>query len=365
MKVRASQTPVFIHCPASIIEAEKSPGNTSEPAEEGGNCHGIVSDYLLDKGADLSDAADSERSLYFQWLRLWTQSPLDEKGDEQPPLNTYFLGLEMHIEKELVTEYMTGHPDLWAYNYEIHTLLIVDWKFGRLENEAAAYKQLKSYAELILENHPDIKASVETIFITPGWVRNKKTEWREVSVSAIAKHAKQIKEGLEYTDQYVTGPHCMDCGGRDVCQSNLSACRSLAEVKPGEVMTAAQAIDVYGKIKAWSRTLKEAERALKAMVSKTGPITHDGLTLQFGEPTERREIDYGAAKKTLIDHIGRERLERALKVNNGDIESAVRAIAPTGEKGQYVRNLWTDLEEVSAVNRKQSAASLILKESRT
>ena len=66
-------------------------------------------------------------------------------------------------------------------------------------------------------------------------------------------------------------------------------------------------------------------------------------------PQQRRHIDYRPAAAVLLEALGPERLAGLVKVGKSDVEDAVMALAPRGQKGAAARELMSRLDAAGAI----------------
>ncbi len=200
---------------------------------------------------------------------------------------------------------------------------------------------------LALQTYP----AADTVAVTKYQVREGRAETERFTRAELVAWWEWLVAHLAESNTYRPGEHCERCPRAFTCTARTSALRQAATWLPtmadtirdldADAMTA-----VLVQARALEKLLGKIIGTIKAEVSLRG----DSFGPMFLKAEERTSIDVGRGYGVLTQAIGAAALIPMFKVSKGDVEDAVKANAPRGQKTTAVKNLMEQLGEAGALN---------------
>jgi hypothetical protein len=346
--VRSSSTPLLMRCAGC---SHPEPGELlidqdSDAADLGTEAHRAAA-IMVETGSIPWDTLPEDKELRMlcaMATKLWRQVE-----ESFPNAMT-----EVPLRYETGGVVVTGHADLLSIGGSIAR--VADLKTGRKDFDYSA--QLKTYAALVLCEHPELTQATSTIL----WVRDQEIE----SYTMVQREAHEWLDDLasvvvDWNGVYTTGSHCQWCQRTASCPAARAMVRRSVEAfVPGNAadqlatMTPDQVISLLDTAKLVERYAKAAQQVVRDLVVATGDVVGSGHRLTL-EATHPREIDPLKAFPVLESlGFGDPELAQCVDVSLSKAEDIVRKRAPRGNGAAAVRDLDAALDTAGAVTRKTS-----------
>jgi hypothetical protein len=250
-----------------------------------------------------------------------------------------------------------GHPDVMSLVGS--ELRILDWKSGYLDLDAT--EQLKGYAWLGFQKFPQ----AETCRITKLAVRWRRADTLIYSRTELAAWWEWLKDHLTETDTYRPSDHCGRCPRVLECPAHANQVNAMASALMERHDVEALANDgpeqlakTYELAKVIAKRCDEFKEAVKAEVVARGGL-YGRLSIR---ETNAKSIDVARGYETIVEELSEAELRPMLKVSKGDIEDAVKAKAPKGQKGKAVTEFMDRLAGVGALTETKRISLEVIRE---
>jgi len=346
--IRASSTPQIMRCAGSLYPepSELLIDQDSDAADMGTAAHAAAA-VLVQSGSipwdTLPDDAEL-RMLCALATKLWRRVEAS-----YPNAMT-----EVSLRYETGGIVVTGHADILSIGGSIARL--ADWKYGRKDSDYSA--QLKTYAALVLYQHPELTQATSTIL----WVRDQEIESYTMGQREAREWLEELASSvIDWNGVYTTGSHCQWCQRTASCPASRAMVRRSVEAfVPGNAadqlaaMTPDQVISLLDTAKLVERYAKAAQQVVRDLVVATGDVVGSGHRLTL-EATHPRELDPLKAFPVLESiGFGDMELAQCVDVSLSKAEDIVRKRAQRGQGAASVRELVTALDDAGAITRKTS-----------
>jgi len=349
--IRASAVPGIMQCNASKFPAKVPIRTDEKPAHIGSAIHAVLSsdvdgshEWDIERACDNWPDVEPKdlRILYYIGRKLW---------DTYEPLLDV---LEIETEHKVMipdTDYeLTGHMDIagWYAN-EPDTLVVIDWKSGRVEGDYS--DQLLAYAYLLSWKYPE----AQSFKIVTAWLRDNRAPVKDVSLAVLADFEKRLIEAAS-SSEYHPGEVCVNCNLRYECEAQTSLTRTSVEgmlaigQKEGQEITPALVMSTYPRFKMVEKICKDFDKAVRNLVETNGPMSiGDGRVLGFKEE-ERKTIALNL--DVLQQHLSMDTINEIVTVGKTKLMTAVKDIAPPRQGAAMCKVVMEQLEEAGAVTTK-------------
>jgi hypothetical protein len=240
---------------------------------------------------------------------------------------------------------LTGHLDIFSWVPEAREIRVLDYKTGYIDAEAR--EQLRGYALLGMLNYP----AASTASISKWQVREGKLETEVFTREALFAWWEWLVAHVRESNIFRSGDHCERCPRAFACEARTAALRQAAGWLPAMDGDALRELDadrmaeVLTQARALEKLLGRIIGTIKSEVSLRGK----SFGPMFIKTEERTSINVGRGYGVLAQAIGVEKLIPMFKVGKGDVEDAVKATAPRGQKSAAVNNLMEQLGEAGAL----------------
>ena len=299
-----SQIPGIIECPQSRIKPKIKIDSSGEPARIGNAVHELIAKRIdtyenpdIEKICLKHDVKrDDVAPLYFRALSAWR-----DIGDSlASPI------VESRMSADLGKYTLSGKPDAMAIIEEHDALFILDWKTGRLEEDAR--NQIKAYLLIALLNgvyggrdftsyigrvYHLRQSYAETIVLTKEDLR----DFRETLDMAIVGRNK---------DTYNPGKACQYCNRAHECKAGTALIKlTVGSLTNGEYdsLTPAVVSDIWYSIDKIEKLCKAFKSSAKELVSEHGPISVSRTHEVSIRGENNAEFDMGKVRAVLGDDI--------------------------------------------------------------
>jgi hypothetical protein len=346
--IRASATPQIMRCAGSLYpEPEELLIDQDSDAADMGTAAHAAAAVLVQTGSIPWDTLPEDkelRTLCALATKLWRQVE-----ESFPNAMT-----EVALRYETGGIVVTGHADILSIGGSIARL--ADWKYGRKDSDYSA--QLKTYATLVLLEHPELTQATSTIL----WVRDQEVESYTMGQREAHDWLSSVANAVtQWNSVYTTGSHCQWCQRTASCPASRAMVRRAVDAfVPGNAadqlsaMTADQVISLLDTAKMVERYSKAAQQVIRDLVVATGDVVGSQHRLTL-EATHPRELDPLRAFPVLESlGFGDPELAQCVDVSLSKAEDIVRKRAPRGNGAAAVRELDAALDTAGAVTRKTS-----------
>lgn len=355
LTVRCSSLTLAAQCTPSLDAPAVRVESDDEAARVGTAVHAVLAGWIRGDTLSVREAASRQRV------------DADEVGSLAGLAWKHWSGsLSRHfpapfVEQELYANFpgirLEGHADVLSLP-EPATLHVLDWKTSRLDEDYT--DQLRGYCLLGLLQHPD----AETARACLVRVRQQAADWFEWTRAELWAWWEELAPRLVNGETYRPGRHCGYCprflecpaGGQLLSRAaydliTLDAVPDDLPIPLGQWLVEGLGLVRMLEVRcAWFREL------VKAQVRQAGGrlACSDGGEIAL-EPHERSAIDYPTGYRVLCEAVGgHDPLQKLLRLNNGEVEDAVRALAAPKQKGAAVKQLYDRLEQAGAILRHTS-----------
>jgi hypothetical protein len=335
--------PRLVACAASQVAPSVRVEGDRAPASLGTAFHACMAAIASGRPYDV-DAAAAEHNVPADELgpmvgwaaRLWR----DQLSDMFPdPLVEHPLGFS---DEALA---LTGHLDILSVVED--EIRILDWKSGWADEDAS--EQLNGYGFLAQKAFPEAK----TVRLTKLAVRHQKADTRVTYDGWLQGWWNWLKTHLLDSSTYRTGKHCGNCPRARECPGHAQQLRWLALALNGgvgcdvDLFAPEHLAATLAAVKVLGRRCDEFAEAVKAHVEAHGGRYGPLALVEKG----RSEIDVWRAWEVLTDTLPSDELIPTLRVTKDKLETAVKARAPRGQKGQAVKDMYAGLDAAGAIVR--------------
>lgn len=356
---RCSQLPTVWLCPES---GNPQPGEvvlnlSNEPAETGTAFHRWMAAHI--DGTELDqDSLAREHGVDADELKMLCAmgcKALAELGryleKSEDPLRTE-VALMTALDEHAT---IVGSGDIVGRQGD--TLLIVDWKTGRLDTDFA--HQLRGYALSAVgemsaaTGHQFSDVVVITVYVRQGvWDVDKLTVDQ---LNAWAQEfSRRIKNGR---GTFNPGAHCQYCRRASSCPGRRemvrAACADLqvAEWTPETRLASGPKIgETLGKLKILVDLAEQFRAVVKEDVLQHGPLpTGPGRQLAI-LTVNKRELDAGKARPVLSKWLTADEIDAETKISVSGCEAAAVEKAPKGQGAATKRSIAAALETAGAIS---------------
>lgn len=337
MIVRCSALPRIMRCPASAVKPDLDIDTSDETAALGTAAHRAMEMIVsgdachpddIDLYALASDHGvdeDELRMLAWNGFRIWQ--------------NTEFLFDIVSAEKKMEHHFhghgLTGTADVIATIAAQKKIVVIDWKSGRKESDYLA--QLKGYGLMAMRN----SEGYERVTVGIGWMRSGVLDVHEFSVSDLEKFESELTEKLDHQSHLYAPSEsaCLYCP----MQRDCDARRALVRAAGADIMAAVgehsecaitheSLASLYPKSRMLKKALADYEVAIKSAVSDAGgSIIVGECEMALTERTRATVIYDPDALKEFLS--GDDIASLRPTISKTDLEKAVAAAAPRGQKG--------------------------------
>jgi hypothetical protein len=279
----------WLTCPGSHIAERGLPDSQTDDAAEGEMLHAVMEYGESAHRAKLTD----EQAKCIDFCR-----------ETRRKLSAELLGVEdVHAfveERWWLRDTATLEPLAscridWA-GYTSDAMLILDWKFGRREVDAADVNdQLRFAAAVAWQDHAQL-ASVFVGIVAPRAEGERVTVARFSSAQCQAAHAEMVAGALRAMQP--SQPRCPSAGachycrarGTEACPESIAETTDLATVSTAEIATPERVAELLEKCEL-------AERVIDAIRSRAK------ARLEAGEPIPGWRLKPGSKQKKIIDQV--------------------------------------------------------------
>src|SRR5579859_5406568 len=348
--IRCSKLDLLAACAAAGAPQEWTSAGNRGAADLGSAGHFIWTTGIAGEVAEVHDAAAKfqvdpddlrelmDRFAWPAWRSVLSYFP-------QPMTEAYYEWTAPDGHK------LTGHIDVLDLSNP-HEARITDGKSGRLDMPHD--NQVKGYAWLVLQNHPEL-CQVRTCILR--W-RHRVADWAVYTRAGLEAWWDWMSGHLQDQTIFSPGPHCGYCPRGATCPAKTAllqqACALLTAGKfslPADPLARAQVLlEVKERVKLLRDGLDQAHELVKAEVRAAGGIMDlgDGRALVLRDE-KRRAINVRLGVGILQEALGPARLLEMLKISKGDVEAAVGAKAGKGQKGKAIKELMDRLDSQGAM----------------
>ena len=349
MKIRCSELPRVLKCPASLGAGVRI-DEEGEPARIGSAVHECLAMTIKGEECDWESIArawdvepDQVTPLAGAGMKAWNR------------LDITPVAVEEHLTAEVADGItLSGHADIIG-DHESAGRVVVDWKTGSSSN---SYRdQLIGYAMLAHENGFVEKES-RSIPVIVVWLRDGVIDTEFIDVYADVGFLRESLEQMQgITDQYRAGEHCLYCPRRHDCdarEANLRAdVKALTEAKC-EALATPELAALKPKVDALKKVIKSYDDLLKKRLAESGPVELDDGREVALEKSERRYVKTLEALPVLEDHgLTVEDIADALTISKSKVGKVLAADAERGQKGAVQKGFEEALEAAGALEVKE------------
>lgn len=351
LEIRASKVPLAVLCAQSLTPARTPIASQDDAARLGSAMHAVLASRVklgyvsddVDHAAATWNVDRDELAPLVGWAwHTWQEhlSPMFPNPNVEMELWASEGGASGSDDTKL-----TGHPDLFALVYPDG--FGIDYKSGYLDFNAT--EQCKAYAWLLFRNFEEL----ETVRWSVVRVREQRADTFLWTRAEIEHWFSWLAAHLRTTD-YRPGPHCQYCPRALECDARTASLRSGLEWMLGQ--DADLSNFTPERLARLVLTCRHLERMIGGIMiaAKTevqlrgGSIQGERASLEIVEQ-RRRSIDVARGYDALVSAIGHETLLSLCKVSKGDVEMAIKATAPQGQRGYVVKEFLDRLESIGAL----------------
>jgi hypothetical protein len=341
--IRASRLPLLVACPASQTPPAVRVESDDAAARLGTATHEGMALMATGFPAD-AEALAAEHNVEADELRMLLgmgRRVLDVVGPHFPTPDVEW---ECSFGDADLT--LTGHPDLLSVVDD--EVRIADWKTERVERDAT--EQLKGYAWIAMNAKGRSSARVVKIAI-----RFQRADTLVFTLDELRSWWDWLKRHLEDEGSYRPGPHCSHCPRRFECPAHAKQLHYFAlaltepehplatdiiDLSPGDLLHAYRMVGVV------AARCQEFREAVKARVKGCGG-TLGRLTVT---EKPRTSVNVERGWDAILEDLSTADLKALLKIGKSDLETAVKATAPRGQKGKAVAELMDRLARAGAID---------------
>lgn len=351
--IRCSALPRIMACPASAATPEMVIDSTTPEARLGTAAH-TAYEWVVEEAADAIDDgliddinAGTGYALDDGELRMLAWNGLVAWKKVRDRLENVRCEFEMHA--DLGDVLLSGHPDVTAdVAGDEPVRLILDWKTGR--KEAEPLDQLKGYC--LLDDAVNGAPSNVRYLCMVVWTRLGLTETYEFLRDDLYKFADELCDKIARgQDRYNPDPfHCTYCPRQSDCPARKQLLASAGndllcigeEGTSNQPMSPERLASLYPQSRMLKAALDRYEKQLREAVKAAGGTLGE-MTLA---KCERKAIRWDAKEIGLwVDDIA----ELHPTIGKLELEDAVKAAAPQGQKGARVKECLNELERCGLV----------------
>ena len=336
MELRCSALPRLSTCQMSAVKPKVLVNTESEASSLGTAIHSVAAffihnNYWPDLGSVAADYGVGEDELVRLYYAL---------RDAMEEILRW--GEVVYAENKFRYEFdgnvLTGSPDLVLKNADTGQIIIVDWKSGYIQTNYA--EQMYGYSVLV---ERELESECDKVKTCVVWLREKEIDVREVDPDPdrLFHLVKKIKNASEYV---VTG-HCTFCPRADECPARAEELKGMANTlieTKGEI-SLTNMVAMYDKAKLVENALKTYRKRLNEML-ESGPISHDGRIFEL-KKVSKKKIKTPQTYSLLVDEINQASLIKCMDFNKKKLETLFGELAPEKQKGKYIRERMSRLEE--------------------
>lgn len=345
--IHPSSLPRVFACPASLLPCT-APVNTSTPESELGTAvHSFLREHVRrnDPAMDrwpLPTAVDREQFtiLARAGMTLWRES-----------LSGYMQLVQCEVPMQ--AGILEGTADLLDVSTWLDRVCIADWKTS-WRSEADYAHQLRAYAWLAMAHHPSIQHAV----VSTVWLRELSVETAHYTRQDLEDWYLQLEQLVQDPEKpHAPGRACAFCPRQHECAARTSMLQQSVGWLEGTHQDWLRDMQITPAILGLlheRRKQVEAACAALAKVEKAALEAIGGALELDDERTlvlvreEQRKIKYQAGREILRRVLG-EQLEGVLRIGKGDLEKAIAAGAPRGQKGARIAAVMEELTAAGAV----------------
>jgi hypothetical protein len=278
----------WLGCPGSHRAERGLPDSQTDDAAEGEMLHAVMESPASPHRAKLSD----EQAHCIEFCRA-TRLKLSEEilGTDEPQA---FVEERWWLRDTATLEPLASCRIDWA-GYTSDAMLILDWKFGRREVDAADVNDQLRFAAAVAwqEYYPE---SVFVGIVAPRAEGERVTVARFSSAQCQAAHAEMVAGALRAMQP--SQPRCPSAGachycrarGTEACPESIAETTDLATVSTAEIATPERVAELLEKCEL-------AERVIDAIRSRAK------ARLEAGEPIPGWRLKPGSKQKKIIDQV--------------------------------------------------------------
>ena len=371
--IRCSALPRILRCPASAQAPGLDIESTSEASAMGTAAHEFYARMVreaLDDVPDLTELAQKHRvdqgeltMLAWGGLRIWRQLRLGiREAATELPLYTAHVTPSISVEGEVdarVDFLLKGTADLVG-TAASGPLVVLDWKTGY--KDIGYWDQLRGYASMARSNRANNEPpeEVDQVLAIVAWTRLGVHEVVPFDAAELEALGADVRRALaspfkhgpsETTCAYC--PRARDCEARRALLAaagqDMLACMG---GEHGNAITPARLAGLYSQSRMVKRALEAYEATLKAALDAAPeglPVEGGRLVLREGS---RKTVYW--APEVLGKYMFPEAID-ALRptIGKGELEDAIAAGAPRGQKGKAKAEVLEALAAAGAVEEKK------------
>lgn len=319
-----------INCPAWIKRAEKMPRPKSNVyADEGNLLHDAMEQhYLHDKPFSemVGELSFSDMVLSEDHLPLLELCRSQVEGI----FNQYNVS-EFMCEPfvQLIPDKIGGSIDLLAVSEDKKTVVVLDYKTGRVAVDCEENEQLLFYALCASEDKLTSKMFINAENLVLCIVQPRVYDTAQVfetSISSLSGFKARLLDAVNNDTRAATGDHCQYCPASPVCPDRKQQARSALLMEPKTADEVAEAFKLALDLELWTNEVKkQAENIALSGVSLPG------FKLVQGRSNRRLTEK---AKQELPDRIGDSAYEIKLK--------SLTQLEKLLGKGELEQNGWVE-----------------------
>lgn len=161
---------------------------------------------------------------------------------------------------QIIPDEMGGSVDMLALSEDGKTLMILDYKFGRVAVKAEKNKQLMFYA-LASREDPKTKhlwkkvKKVVLVIVQPA--SSHQYSFWETTPKEIQRFSDTLFKALEKPDYLEAGRHCHFCPAAAICKTKKAQVRSTMIMNKGTAIEVAEALTMADELESWIKQVRE------------------------------------------------------------------------------------------------------------
>ena len=342
--IRCSQLPILAECLGMLGEDYTAVSVTLPAATEGSLIHAQIAHWIK-TGEEPDDGQPTYRT-----LKMFKKVLTESEYKPRFKLHTSTAAVEEELLAELGGCLISGHPDLFGLLDPELSIDLYDWKTG-WNVEGDHVDQLKGYAYILFElyNPNTIRAIIIRRDCTAQmwvWTQDDLLEWGQ-----------QLAARLENWDgkTFRTGKHCQYCPRRLDCPAHRHLVRAAVSAFSApdiqfDLTDPATCIKLWNMSGVVEKAVSQVRDLIKIQLKTAGDegLVADGERIYL-QPQTKRTVDPVQAWYILEDEIGQEPLAGCVNIGLTKLETALRAVAPRGEKENNVQRVMNRLKEANAL----------------